>query len=174
MAIDWPTPGLKGRTFKLCVLTRWDFNFCVRSSPLLGRHSTPFLGQKQQQNPKIARNQLLQKFRDGDDMMHLTWFHQTNDDKLSLAGKFCPKLINEKMCWKKGWWLYQLSFFLLFFLFYLFIDFSAKFFSVDLCTNWNVKTQRKLSKIVILFQCVISNRSLRPIHFGPNQWFLTK
>ena len=22
--------------FKLCVLTRWDFNFCVRSSPLRG------------------------------------------------------------------------------------------------------------------------------------------
>ena len=34
MALYWPTPGLKGRTFKLCVLTRWDFNFCVRSSPL--------------------------------------------------------------------------------------------------------------------------------------------
>ena len=34
MAIYWPTPGLKGRTFKPCVLTRWDFNFCVRSSPL--------------------------------------------------------------------------------------------------------------------------------------------
>ena len=28
------TPGFTGRTFKLCVLTRWDFNFCVRSSPL--------------------------------------------------------------------------------------------------------------------------------------------
>ena len=24
--------GFKGRTFKLCVLTKWDFNFCVRSS----------------------------------------------------------------------------------------------------------------------------------------------
>ena len=36
MAIYWPTPGLKGRTFKLCVLTRWDFNFCVRSSPMRG------------------------------------------------------------------------------------------------------------------------------------------
>ena len=34
MAIYRPTPGLKGRTFKLCVLTRWDFNFCIRSSPL--------------------------------------------------------------------------------------------------------------------------------------------
>ena len=34
MAIYWPTPGLKGRMFKLCVLTRWDFNFCVHSSPL--------------------------------------------------------------------------------------------------------------------------------------------
>ena len=31
-----PTLGFKGRTFKLCVLTRWDFNFCVRSSPLRG------------------------------------------------------------------------------------------------------------------------------------------
>ena len=42
MAIYWPTPGLKGRTFKLCVLTRWDFNFCIRSSPLLvqpGKHN---------------------------------------------------------------------------------------------------------------------------------------
>ena len=27
---------LKGRMFKLSVLTRWDFNFCVRSSPLRG------------------------------------------------------------------------------------------------------------------------------------------
>ena len=26
MAIYWPTPGFKGRTFKLCVLTRWNFN----------------------------------------------------------------------------------------------------------------------------------------------------
>ena len=34
MAIYWLTPDFKGRTFKLCVLTRWDFNFCVRSSPL--------------------------------------------------------------------------------------------------------------------------------------------
>ena len=36
MAMYWPTPGFKGRTFKLCVLTRWDFNFCVFSSPLRG------------------------------------------------------------------------------------------------------------------------------------------
>ena len=36
MAFHWPTPGLKGRTFKLCVLNRWDFNSCVRSSPLRG------------------------------------------------------------------------------------------------------------------------------------------
>ena len=32
MAIYWPTPGFKGRRFKLGVLTKWDFNFCVRSS----------------------------------------------------------------------------------------------------------------------------------------------
>ena len=36
MAIYWPTQGFKGRTFELCVLTRWDFNFCIRSSPLPG------------------------------------------------------------------------------------------------------------------------------------------
>ena len=29
-------PGFKGRTVKLSVLIRWDFNFCVRSSPLCG------------------------------------------------------------------------------------------------------------------------------------------
>ena len=37
MAICWPTQAFTARTFKLCVLTRWDFNFCVRSSPLRGR-----------------------------------------------------------------------------------------------------------------------------------------
>ena len=34
MAIYWPTLGFNGRTFKLCVLTRWDFNFCVCGSRL--------------------------------------------------------------------------------------------------------------------------------------------
>ena len=29
---------LKRRTFKLCILNRWDFNFCIHSSPLLGYH----------------------------------------------------------------------------------------------------------------------------------------
>ena len=41
---------MKGRTFKLCVLTRWDFNFCVRSSPLRGRRK----GQ-QAENDKTER-----------------------------------------------------------------------------------------------------------------------
>ena len=36
MAIYWPTPGFKGRTWKLCVLIRWDFYFCIRSSSLWG------------------------------------------------------------------------------------------------------------------------------------------
>ena len=36
IAIYLPTPGSIGKTFKLCVLNRWDFNFCVRSSPLRG------------------------------------------------------------------------------------------------------------------------------------------
>ena len=34
MAIYRPTLGFKGRAFKFCVLNSWDFNFCVRSSPL--------------------------------------------------------------------------------------------------------------------------------------------
>ena len=34
MAIYWPTPRSKVRTVKFCVLIRWDFNFCVRSSTL--------------------------------------------------------------------------------------------------------------------------------------------
>ena len=37
MAVYWPTPGVKGRTFKLCFLIRWDLNFCVRSSHLRGK-----------------------------------------------------------------------------------------------------------------------------------------
>ena len=36
MAIYCPTPGFKERTFKLCVLNRWDFNCCIHSSPLWG------------------------------------------------------------------------------------------------------------------------------------------
>ena len=35
---------MKGRTFKLCVLTRWDFNFCVRSSPLRGKGKAAGVG----------------------------------------------------------------------------------------------------------------------------------
>ena len=36
MAVYWPTPDFKGRTFNLCVLNRWDLNLFVRSSPLRG------------------------------------------------------------------------------------------------------------------------------------------
>ena len=39
MALYWPTPGFKGRMFKRCVLTRWDFSFCVCSSSLRGAHT---------------------------------------------------------------------------------------------------------------------------------------
>ena len=59
MAIYWPTPGLKGRTFKLCVLTRWDFNFFVRSSPLRGSlqrntlHKTCLVQQQKKEHSKL-------------------------------------------------------------------------------------------------------------------------
>ena len=34
LAINWPTPGVKGTTFEPWVLSRWDLNFCVSSSPM--------------------------------------------------------------------------------------------------------------------------------------------
>ena len=36
MAIYRSTPDFQGRTFKLSVLTGWDFHFCYRSSPQRG------------------------------------------------------------------------------------------------------------------------------------------
>ena len=38
MAISWPTPGFKERTFEFWVLNRWAFNFCVRITPLPCSH----------------------------------------------------------------------------------------------------------------------------------------
>ena len=38
-AINTPTAGFKGITFKLRVLNRWDLNFCIRSSPLRDSNS---------------------------------------------------------------------------------------------------------------------------------------
>ena len=46
-----PTPGFKRKAFKLCVLTRWDFNFFVRSSSLRGTDND---AQSQPANPFIA------------------------------------------------------------------------------------------------------------------------
>ena len=40
MAIYWPTPGFKGRTFKLYVLTRWDFNYKAAQSCIFGLLTT--------------------------------------------------------------------------------------------------------------------------------------
>ena len=45
--------GFKGRTFKLCVLTRWDFNFCVRSSPLRGYERKK--GRKRKKDRKVEK-----------------------------------------------------------------------------------------------------------------------
>ena len=56
MAIYWPTSGFKGRTFKLCVLTRWDFNFCVCSSPLRGVKSNTRTHTKHNNNNNINNN----------------------------------------------------------------------------------------------------------------------
>ena len=36
MAIFWPTPSFKGKTFELWVINRWVFNFCIHSTPLQG------------------------------------------------------------------------------------------------------------------------------------------
>ena len=59
MVIYWPTPGFKGRTFKLCVLTRWDFNFCVRSSPLRGLGQVGLIRQSILQNKGVCRTRVL-------------------------------------------------------------------------------------------------------------------
>ena len=56
MAIYWPTPGFKVWTFKLFVVIIWDFNFCVRCSPLrdcLILLSTSWLGSKHQLTNKL-------------------------------------------------------------------------------------------------------------------------
>ena len=56
MAIYWPTPGFKVWTFKLFVVIIWDFNFCVRCSPLrdcLTFLSTSWLGSKHQLTNKL-------------------------------------------------------------------------------------------------------------------------
>ena len=62
-----PTPGFKGRTFKLCVLTRWDFNFCLRSFSLRGEASVMILSRNMSKSvgesrhpirtPTVVRNQ---------------------------------------------------------------------------------------------------------------------
>ena len=59
MALYWPTPGFKGRTFKLCILTRWDFNFSIRSSPVQGHG-----GKKVFQGIKISRRQKRKVLRE--------------------------------------------------------------------------------------------------------------
>ena len=56
MARYWPTPGFKGRTFKLCVFIRWDLNFCVRSSPQRGPRQY-FFGFLSRRQNKIKRNE---------------------------------------------------------------------------------------------------------------------
>ena len=45
--------GFKGRTFKLCVLDRQDFNFCICSSPLQGN----VRGKVKSHKPKLLRSQ---------------------------------------------------------------------------------------------------------------------
>ena len=62
MAIYWPIPGFKGRTFKLCVLTRWDFNFCVRSSPLQVRPT-----ERQRQREKTDRQTVRDRDSNSDE-----------------------------------------------------------------------------------------------------------
>ena len=56
MAIYRPIPGFKGRTFKLCVLTRKDFTFSVCSSPQRGRKKER---KKRQKKKKIFKKSLV-------------------------------------------------------------------------------------------------------------------
>ena len=63
--IYWSTPGFKGRTFKLCVLTRSDFNFCVRSSPMRGHAETLVSFRQEQIKQRLHKvfESIVQKMR---------------------------------------------------------------------------------------------------------------
>ena len=52
--LTYSSPGFIGRTFKLCVLNKCDFNFCVRSSPLRDlREGVPLDQPKRAQNTHV-------------------------------------------------------------------------------------------------------------------------
>ena len=59
--------------FKLCVLTRWDFNFCVRSSPLRG--------EREKEEREKERQTHIQTYTDnGRDRKRETNRHRNRDD----------------------------------------------------------------------------------------------
>ena len=60
--IYWPSPDSKGTTFKLCVLIRLDFKFCVLSSPLRGarRENAPLTDVRS--SKRVAAPTSLERF----------------------------------------------------------------------------------------------------------------
>ena len=91
MAIYWPTPGFKGRTFTLCVLTRWDFNFCVRSSPLRVR-------EEMQWQQKALRCLLRMSFEwaSNSPVHHSKLYSKMNSEASILSWCFIIKLATHK------------------------------------------------------------------------------
>ena len=72
--------------FKLCVLTRWDFNFCVRSSPLRGTWQE-------------LKRQLTLRFAEVTDEQHafalLQRVRQEKDESVPLFPERLQTLANE-------------------------------------------------------------------------------
>ena len=105
MAIYWSTPGFKGRTFKLCVLTRWDFNICIHSSPLWVKRGrrTGKLSSASWQNFHSLRHGDQCREDQADDKQH-QW-HQHRDQSEWTGALDSHKLQIPRLSY--NWWGFQ-------------------------------------------------------------------
>ena len=98
MAIYWLTPDFKVRTFKLCVLSRWDFNFCVRSSPLRGPHTAGAKNKQTNNNNKNPAKACLVWM-----YISITWYTnllETFNSQETVA--HCHQHSDKTPCWWRG------------------------------------------------------------------------
>ena len=97
MARYWPTLGFKRRTFKLCVLIRWDFNFCTHNSPLLG---TGIRDLKEMMQTMIQQNKIEKKIKT------LNFASQMMECLIPDDHKYCNTRLN-----KKNWYTLRHEYF---------------------------------------------------------------
>ena len=87
MAIYWPTPSFKGRTFKVCVLIRWDFTVC--SSPLRDQYIVHWILLNTLRGSRNSRCTKTIYYH-----YHCTprsfWTHMYKSDPVRLAGRSNP------------------------------------------------------------------------------------